>query len=138
MAKARPGQLSYALDTSNIYASIIGKLLNRSAGIDMVEIPYKSTPQALQDTAAGRTQVIISAAAPVAPFVRNGKLISIAISSTKRNPTLPDLPTMGETLPGFSIDGGGFSLSAPAATPQPIVRELNRAVGVVLKERDFR
>ena len=65
VAKARPGKLSYAVDSSNIYAGIIGKLLNRVAGLDVVEIPYKSTPQALQDTVAGRTQIIISAVAPV-------------------------------------------------------------------------
>ena len=86
VAKAKPRQLSYALDTSNIYAVIIGKLLNKSAGIDMVEIPYKSTPQALQDTVAGRTQVIISAAPSVESFVKSGKLRRLAVSSPRRNP----------------------------------------------------
>jgi tripartite-type tricarboxylate transporter receptor subunit TctC len=136
-AKTRPGQLSYALDSSNIYGVIIGRLLNKQAGIDMVEILYKSTAQAIQDTVAGRTQVMISAIAPVEPFARNGKIRMLAISSPKRNPTVPELPAMNETLPGFQIDGGGFSLSAPAATPADVVQRLNRTIGALLREPEF-
>jgi tripartite-type tricarboxylate transporter receptor subunit TctC len=137
VARSRPGQLSYAIDTSNIYLVILGKLLNKVAAIDMAEIPYKSTPQALQDTVAGRTQVIISAAAPLEPFVRSGKLRRLAVSSPSRNPGLPDLPTMGETLPGFQIDGGGFAVAAPAAISAEVVQRFNRAIAAVLKEPDF-
>jgi tripartite-type tricarboxylate transporter receptor subunit TctC len=137
VAKARPGQLSYAVDTSNIYAIIVGKLLNRTAGIDTAEIPYKSTAQALQDTVAGRTQMIISALAPAEPFVKSGKLRRIAISSSKRNPTVPDLPAMSETLAGIQVDGGGFSVVAPAGTSADIVGRLNRAIAVVLRDPEF-
>jgi tripartite-type tricarboxylate transporter receptor subunit TctC len=137
VAKARPGQLSYAVDTSNIYAVILGKLINKTAGVDLAEIPYKSTPQALQDTVAGRTQVIISAVAPTEPFVRSGKLRRIAISSAKRNPTLPDLPTLAETTPTLQVDGGGFSVVAPAGTPAEVVQRLNRLIAATLKDPDF-
>jgi tripartite-type tricarboxylate transporter receptor subunit TctC len=136
-AKARPGQLSYALDSSNIYGIIIGKLLNKAAGLDMVEILYKSTPQAIQDTVAGRTQVMISAIAPVEPFAKSGKMRVLAISSPKRNPSVPDLPAMNETLPGFQIDGGGFSVSAPAATPADIIQRFNRAIAGIGRDAEF-
>jgi len=136
-AKAQPGKYSYAVDSSNIYAAIIGKLLNKMAGLDIVEIPYKSTPQALQDTVAGRTQIIISAVAPVEPFAKNGKLRRLAVSSAKRMPGLDEVPTMAETLEGFKVDGGGFAVVAPAATPAEIVQRLNRAVAVILRDAEF-
>ena len=137
VAKAQPGKYSYAIDSSNIYASIIGRLLNRMAGLEIVEIPYKSTPQAMQDTVAGRTQIIISAVAPVAPFVKNGKLRRLAVSSAKRMPGLGDVPTMSETIEGFKIDGGGFSVAAPAATPPEIVQRFNRGIAVMLRDAEF-
>ncbi|MFM9968582.1 MAG: Bug family tripartite tricarboxylate transporter substrate binding protein, partial [Burkholderiales bacterium] len=137
VAKAQPGKLSYAVDSSNIYAGIIGKLLNRMANLDIVEIPYKSTPQALQDTVAGRTQIIISAVAPVESFVKNGKLRRLAVSSAKRMPGLTDTPTMAETLEGFKIDGGGFAVASPAGTPGNVVQTLNRAIGEVLRDAEF-
>ena len=136
-ARASPGKFSYAVDTSNIYAVIMGRLLNRTAGIDMAEIPYKSTPQALQDTVAGRTQVIITAVAPAEPFVKSGKLRRLAISSLRRNPTIPDVPAMAESLQGFQIDGGGFFVAAPVATAPETVIRLNRAIGTLLREPDF-
>ena len=135
--KSQPGKLSYAVDSSNIYSGIIGKLLNRVAGLDVVEIPYKSTPQALQDTVAGRTQIIISAVAPVEAFAKNGKLRRLAVSSAKRMPGLQDVPTMAETLEGFKIDGGGFALAAPASTPAEVVQRLNRGIAVVLRDAEF-
>jgi tripartite-type tricarboxylate transporter receptor subunit TctC len=135
--KANPGKVSYAADASNIYSIIIGKLLNRVAGLDMVEILYKATAQALQDTSAGRTQVMISAIAPVEPFARSGKMRILAISSPKRNPTVPEIPAMNETLAGFQIDGGGFSVVAPAATSPEIVMRLNRAMAPILKDPEY-
>jgi tripartite-type tricarboxylate transporter receptor subunit TctC len=137
LAKAQPGKLSYAVDTSNIYVGILGKLLNKTAGIDLVEIPYKSSAQAIQDTVAGRTQIYISSAASVEAVAQAGKLRRISVSSTKRTPGLPDLPTMAETLPGFQIDGGGFMVVAPAGTPSDIVHRLNRAIAPILKSPDF-
>lgn len=136
-AKAQPGKYSYAVDSSNIYAGIIGKLLNRMVGLDIVEIPYKSTPQALQDTVAGRTQIIISAVAPVESFAKNGKLRRLAVSSARRMPGLDDLPTMAETIEGFKIDGGGFAVVAPAGTPPDAVLRLNRTIAVILRDAEF-
>ena len=136
-AKAQPGKYSYAVDSSNIYVGIIGKLLNKMAGLDIVEIPYKSTPQAIQDTVAGRTQTIISAVAPVESFAKNGKLRRLAVSSAKRMPGLDELPTMADTIEGFKIDGGGFAVVAPAATPADAVQRLNRAIAVILRDAEF-
>jgi tripartite-type tricarboxylate transporter receptor subunit TctC len=136
-ARSQPGKLSYAVDSSNIYGVLLGKLINKTAKMDMVEIPYKSTPQAAQDTMAGRTQVFISTVAVVEPLERSGKLRSVAISGAKRNPLVPHLPTMAETIPGLSLDAVGFTLVAPAATPAEIIQRLNGAVNVAIKEPEF-
>ena len=86
---------------------------------------------------AGRTQIIISAVAPVEPFVKNGKLRRLAVSSARRMPWLADVPTMAETLEGFKIDGGGFAVASPAGTPPNVVLTLNRAIGGVLRDAEF-
>ncbi len=135
--KAQPGKLSYAVDATSGYGVVVGKLLNKRGGIGMVEVPYRATAQMLQDTAAGTTQLMISAVAPSDAFVKAGKLRRIAISSEKRFPGLEDLPTIGETLPGFVIDGW-FAVVAPAGTPAPIIARLNREIAQFLANAEIR
>jgi tripartite-type tricarboxylate transporter receptor subunit TctC len=132
-AKANPGKLSYGIDASSGYQAVIGKLLTKRAGIEMVAVPYRSTAQVLQDTAAGNTQLMISAVAPVEGFVRAGKLRRIAITSGQRFLGLEDLPTVAETLPGFRVDGW-LAVVAPAGTPEPIVMRLNREIEAFIKD----
>ena len=70
-------------------------------------------------------------------LAKNGKLRRLAVSSAKRMPGLADLPTMAETLEGFKIDGGGFAVAAPSATPRNVVSTLNRAIGGLLRDAEF-
>ncbi len=132
-AKANPGKLSYAIDASSGYQVVIGQLLTKRAGIDMVPVPYRATAQVLQDTAAGTTQLMISAVAAVEGFVQSGKLRRIAITSAQRFPGLDDLPTVAETLPGFRVDGW-LAVVAPAGTPDPVIARLNREIDAFIKE----
>ena len=99
----------------------------------MVEIPYRSTPQLLADTAEGRTQLLISSVPASDTFVRSGKLRRIAVTSAKRVSGLDDVPTIGETLPGFAFDGW-FAVVAPARTPVDIVQRVNAATAIFLKD----
>ena len=131
-AKANPRKLSYAIDTSSGLQLAIGQLLTKRADIDWVQVPYKSTPQMLQDTATGVVQVMISSVAAVQAFAAAGKVRTIAISSEKRFPGLDDLPTIAEVLPGFRVDGW-FVVVAPRGTPSAIVDRLNEAIGEFLK-----
>jgi tripartite-type tricarboxylate transporter receptor subunit TctC len=135
--KANPGKLSYAVDASSGYGVVVGKLLNKRGEIGMVEVRYRTTAQMLQDTAAGTTQLMISAVAPVTPFIQSGKLRRIAISSEKRFPGMDDLPTIGETLPGFVIDGW-FAIVAPTGTPANIIQRVNREAANFLQNSDIR
>ena len=114
--KAQPGKLSYGVDATSGYGVVVGRLLNKRGAIGMVEVPYRATGQMLQETAAGTTQVMISSFAAVVGFAQAGKVRRIAISSAQRFPGVDDLPTIGETLPGFEIDGW-LVVVAPAGTP---------------------
>jgi tripartite-type tricarboxylate transporter receptor subunit TctC len=130
-AKTNPGKLSYAIDSSSGSASITGRLLAKRTGIDIVQVPYKSTAQALQDTASGRTQFIISAVVPVEPYVKRGSLRSIALTSENRFPGLEDVPVIGETLPGFRLDGW-FAMMAKVGTPAEAIERFNRDINQFL------
>jgi tripartite-type tricarboxylate transporter receptor subunit TctC len=132
-AKAAPGKLSYAVVTSSAYASIIGQLLMKRAGIEMVQVPYSSNAQAVADTMAGTVPLLISAAVVIDGFVRAGKLRNIVITSHRRFPGSENLPTLDETIPGFVLDGW-FTILAPVGTPAEIVARLNHEIDVFLKD----
>jgi tripartite-type tricarboxylate transporter receptor subunit TctC len=132
-AKAEPGKLSYAVVTSSAYASIIGQLLMKRAGIEMVQVPYSSNAQAVADTIAGTVPLLISAAVVIDGFVRAGKLRNIVVTSHRRFPGSENLPTLDETIPGFVLDGW-FTILAPAGTPADIVARLNHEIDLFLKD----
>jgi tripartite-type tricarboxylate transporter receptor subunit TctC len=136
-ARANPGKLSYAVDVSNIYVSLVGRMLNRAAGTDIAEIPYKSTAQALQDTMAGRTQVILSSQTAADSALRAGKLRLIGVTSTRRLPAHPDTATVLEAYPKLDLDAVGFTVVAPAAIPKEVLARANGAVVTLLKDSQF-
>jgi tripartite-type tricarboxylate transporter receptor subunit TctC len=136
-AKAQPGKLSYAVDASSGFGVVAGKLMNKRAAMEMVEVPYRATAQMLQDAATGTIQLMISSVAASDAFVKAGKLRRIAISSERRFPGMEDLPTIGETLPGFVVDGW-FAVVAPAGTPASIVARLNQEIAHFLADPGVR
>jgi tripartite-type tricarboxylate transporter receptor subunit TctC len=101
-----------------------------------VEIPYKSTPQMLQEAAGGTTQLTISSLGAVVAYANQGRLRPIALSSNKRFPGL-DIPTIDETLGNFHIDGW-MAVVAPAGTPADIIQRLNREIYQHLTDEDVR
>jgi tripartite-type tricarboxylate transporter receptor subunit TctC len=137
LARSQPGRLSYGVETSSSVTSIIGRLLNKRAGIDTVQVPYKTTAQVLQDLVAGRIHYTIGTPASSDGLVKAGKVRRIAVTSTRRFETLPDVPSVAETFPGFRMEGT-MVLLVPAATPGEIVQRLNRTVEAALKEGDVR
>jgi tripartite-type tricarboxylate transporter receptor subunit TctC len=132
-AKANPGKLSYGIDASSGYQAIVGKLLAKRAGIELLPVPYRATAQVMQDTASGVNPMMISAVAAVQGFVQSGKIRRIAITSGQRFPRLDDVPAVAETLPGFRVDGW-LAVVAPAGTPEPIVTRLNQEIDAFVKE----
>lgn len=100
-----------------------------------VEIPYKTTGQMIQDVVTGRTEFIVSTLAAVESMVKANKPRRIALTSIRRFASLPDLPTVGETYPGFHM-AGWLTIVVPAGTPREVVLALNRAVTAALKDKE--
>jgi tripartite-type tricarboxylate transporter receptor subunit TctC len=131
LAKAQPGKLSYAADAG--VAGIVGAWFNKTAGIDVVHVPYKALAPSIQDTVAGRTQMILVSAVAIDSMVKAGKLRPIAMTSARRYESMAHIPTVAETLPGFAV-GGWFVRAAPSGLPMPIAQRLNSEVDQFLKE----
>ena len=137
-AKARPGQLNFASAGNGGPTHLTGELLKTSAHIDIVHVPYKGNAAALLDLVAGRVQMMFSNLLTSMPHVRAGKLRAIAISSPKRTPQAPDLPTIAESgLPGFS-SVPWYGVLGPAGLPRTIVDRLNTEIAQALAQPDMR
>ena len=124
LAKAQPGKLNYASGTTGASAHFGAELLKLMAHVNIVQVPYKGTGAQLTALIAGEVQMSFVTMPSALPHVQAGRLRAIAIGSPKRSPTLPDLPTVAETLPGFDI-GAWNGILAPARTPRTIVMRLN-------------
>ncbi len=135
LAKSQPGKLSYGADSVGVTA-IVGEWFNKVAGTQIVAIPYKTVAQMLTDAVGGQTQMVFNSVANVDTFRKAGKLRVIGISAGRRLPFMSDIPTIGETLPGFKIVGVGI-MAAPAGTPAAIVQRVNREMDAFEKEAEY-
>ena len=135
LAKAQPGQLSFASDGQRGFGGIVGDMLKVVAGVQVTQVPYTSSAAAIQDTVAGRTQYTVMGIPAVVNLVKDGRLRPIAVSSAKRLPGLEGIPTLAETLPGFAYVGW-FALVAPTGTPAEVVSKINRDLGQILAETE--
>ena len=138
LAKQKPGQLNYASAGTGSGTHINGEKFKLAAGIDVVHIPYKGTPEALTDTMAGRVTYFFSPISAAVSFVREGKLVALAVSTAKRSSVLPNVPTVAESgLPGFDyvLWVGMF---APAGTPPEVADKIARDVRTVAQSADVK
>ena len=134
--KADPGKLAFATDGPRNFSGMVAAWFNRVAGTRILIVPYNAMPQGLQDTVAGRTQLVILAIPSAAPFVKRGDLRPIAISSAARVPGYEDVPAVAETYPGFDLTGW-FALVAPVGTPVEAVRRVNRESERILSDPEI-
>jgi len=130
-AKANPGKLSFGY--GNSIGQVVGASFAKRVGIEVITVPYKSTPQAMTDVMSGQVSYTAADMASGQTLVTSGKLRALAVSSRKRSPMMPDLPAMSETpgLEGFEVIAW-VALFAPANTPKEIVDKLNAAVRTAL------
>jgi len=133
-AKANPGKLSFA--SGNTAGIVALATVNHWAGTDIVHVPYKTTPPALQDVMAGRVSMMLADFTTASPHVKSGALRAIAVSRIKRSSLFPELPTIDEAgLTGFNLDTwAGFV--APAKTPPAVVARLNGALRKAIDSPD--
>ena len=136
LAKAKPGQLSYASPGSGNSGHLAGELFNTMAGVQTVHIPYKGQGPALTDLLAGQVQMLYSSIPSVIQQVKSGQLKALAVGSAKRLASLPDVPTISESgVPGYEAYSW-VGLVAPANTPADIVKKIHRDVSDILKDKD--
>jgi tripartite-type tricarboxylate transporter receptor subunit TctC len=135
-ARAHRGKLSIGFDNTAGAAAFAAKLLNRRANLDLVEVPYRTAAQMIQDAAGGSVQVLMSSIAATGAMVEAGKLRPLAVTSFSRFPALPDLPAISEFAPGVAVNGW-FAVVAPRATPFDAVARLNREMAAYLNTTDI-
>ena len=131
-AKANPDGVSYAADATAGGAVFVGRLINKRAQIGMREVAYRSAAQMVQDAASGVVPVLVSSILVAAPFHQTGQLRPIAVMSSTRFPSMPNVQAVNETLPGVQIDGW-FVVVAPKGVPPAIIQKTNAAIGEFLK-----
>jgi len=132
LAKANPGKYSYATGGVGTTQHLSGELLSNVAGIKMLHVPYKGEGAAQTDLLGGQVHMMFTSTIVANTHVKAGKLRAIAVASAQRLPSVPDVPTIAETYPGFEVTAW-FAMMAPAGTPEPIVKRLNDGLQAVLK-----
>ena len=137
-AKKNPGALNYGSAGIGSGTHINGEKFKLVAGIDVVHVPYKGTPEALTDTMTGRVTYFFSPISAALPNVKEGKLVALGVSTSKRSSALPNVPTLAESgLPGFDYSLW-VGMYAPAGTPPDVVDKINRDVARALATPEMR
>jgi len=132
-AKASPGKLLFASPGNGTVAHLAGELFQQTAGIKYTHVPYKGAAQALPDLISGRAAFFVSSLETALPQIKSNQLRALAVSSPKRSPALPDVPTFAEAGFKGSEATTWFGVLAPAGTPEPIVSRLNAEITKILQ-----
>ena len=130
-AKKNPGKLNYGSAGTGSATHLNMSLFLSMAGIDIVHVPYKGSTQARQDVLAGQVQVAMDGLLPIQPLIKDGRLKALAITSSKRAQSNPEIPTIGEVVPGYASDTW-YGIVVPAGTPKDIVAKLHAAAAKAL------
>jgi len=137
-AKANPGKLNFASPGAGSGAHLAGELLNIDAGIQAQHVPYKGLAPAVTDLLGGQVQMMFAGISTVIQYVKNGKLVALAIASPKRSPQLPDVPTVAESgLPGFDVTSW-YGLVTRAGTPPAVIDKVQRDAAEALRDPEVR
>ena len=137
LERKEPGKLSVAVDSPRNLAGVTAQALNKRAGLDLSLVPYPNINSALQDTMTGRVGLGVFSVSIAEALIRDGKLRPLAIASSKRSGSLPDVPTLSETIKDFDFSGW-FMLMAPVGAPDNIVNRLSRDVAEAMADEKIR
>ncbi len=137
LAKAQPGKITYASSGSGTSIHMSGELFKYMTGVDILHIPYKGSAPAVTDLIGGQVNIMFDNIPSSLPHIKSGKLHALATTGSKRDPALPDLPTIAEAgVPGYEA-GVWFGLSVPAGTPKEIIARLNAEGVKATKSPEF-
>jgi tripartite-type tricarboxylate transporter receptor subunit TctC len=131
--KANPGKVYFASSGTGASPHMSGELFKTMTGINMVHVPYRGAGPAMSDLLPGRVQVMFDNLPSSIEHIRGGRLRALGVTAGKRSDALPDVPTIGETVPGYQVDVWN-GIVAPKGTPPEIIGTLNRAVNAVLAD----
>jgi len=131
-ARAKPGVVTFGSSGNGSFSHLTIELFLQMSGTKMVHVPYKSAGPALVDLLGGQIQMFFGSGPSSAAHIRAGRLRGLGVTTAKRSAILPDLPAIGEQLPGYQSDFW-FGMWAPAGTPKEIISSINRALGRILK-----
>jgi tripartite-type tricarboxylate transporter receptor subunit TctC len=137
LARSKPGALRYGSGGSGSPPHLSAEIFKSMTGTDILHVPYKGVTPAMIETVAGQVQMLISVIPAVLPTIKSGRLRALGVTSAKRTALVPDVPTIGETVPGYEFIGW-YSLFAPAKTPSGILSKLNAGIVKALNTPEFR
>jgi tripartite-type tricarboxylate transporter receptor subunit TctC len=137
-AKANAGKVNYASGGAGTSTHLNGELMNQATGLDVTHVPYKGSAPAVQDLIGGQTQLLIDAGTVLLPQIKGGKLKALAVTGPKRDPQLPDVPTVRELGLGAMESVGFQGLVGPAGMPREVVDKLAAELARVLAQPDVR
>ncbi len=135
IAQAKPNTISFGSSGTGSFSHLTAELFRQMSKTQLVHVPYKSAGPALVDLLGGQIQLFFGSGPSSGGHIRAGRVRGLAVTTEKRMTALPDLPAIGEVLPGYASEFW-FGMWAPAGTPQPIIARLNEAIGRVLKQPD--
>lgn len=138
LAKAQPGKLRYGSSGRGSSAFLTLELFKAMAGINLQEIPYKATSQAVADTIGGQIEIYPPNLVSAFPMINSGRLRPLAVTSLKRATSLPKIPAVSETVPGYDATTGVYGILAPLKTPPAVIERLAREIVAVSREAGFR
>ncbi len=132
LAKSRPGTVNFASAGVGSTAHLAGEYFKHLAHVDIVHVPYKGAGPALSDLMGGQVQMLITGYSAASAHINAGKLRALAVTGGKRLAAVPDLPTIGETVPGYEVTSW-YGFVAPARTPQAVIAKLQKQIAEVVK-----
>jgi len=136
-AKSKPGKTTMASAGVGAPGHVAGELFKMMTGVDMVHVPYRSSGPALTDLLGGQVQITFPTAVASIEYIRAGRLRALAVTTAKRGEALPDLPTVGEFVPGYEASNW-YGIGAPTGTPAEIISKLNREINTALADPNFK
>jgi tripartite-type tricarboxylate transporter receptor subunit TctC len=138
LAKAEPGKLTYGSNGNGTGQHLIGAQFEGMGGVQLLHVPYKGSGPLTVDLLGGQITMSFDTITPVLPQIKSGKLRALAVTTIKRSPALPDVPTLDEAgLKGFDL-GTWFGILAPSATPRDVVSRLNTEMVKIINSAEFR